>query len=72
MRPRPLDLALVLLLLIATAAFVWPLYPAFIDGPEPFVLGLPAAFAWHVAWVVGVFLLLCAYHTLARHGEERE
>jgi amino acid transporter len=53
-RQRRRRLIFVAVMLAATAAVVWP-GPAWFAAPRPFVLGLPAPFAWVVAWLLIVF-----------------
>lgn len=50
-RRRRLFVAIVL---AATLALVWPVYPLF-GGVRPLVLGLPLSFAWVVGWLGVVF-----------------
>ncbi len=33
---------------------------------EPFVLGLPFSFAWHIGWVLATCLALALYHRAVR------
>ncbi len=42
------------LLLVATAALVWPVYDLF-GGVYPLILGLPLSMAWVVFWLFVVF-----------------
>lgn len=51
---------------VCALALVWPGYALVGDRIEPFVLGLPFAFAWTVGWVLASFLGLLVYHRLAR------
>ena len=50
--------ALVILLLI------WPLYPWLGNRVEPYVLGLPLAFAWNALLAAATFVVLSGYYLL--------
>ncbi len=52
-----------LYLVVCCLCVVWPGYALFGARIEPFVFGLPFAFAWMVLWVVLTFLALAAYHS---------
>jgi len=45
------------LLLVATLALIWPVYPVF-SSIRPLILGLPLSFAWVVLWLSIVFSAL--------------
>lgn len=67
---RRADRLLVLFLAAAAAALVWP-------GPlwagtrvEPYVLGLPFVFAWHLLWIVLTFGALVLYHRAVDGGRD--
>ncbi|MEM7305264.1 MAG: DUF3311 domain-containing protein [Planctomycetota bacterium] len=62
MPARVLDVLLGIYLFVCAACLVWPGFAWFAAREEPFVLGLPFAFAWSVGWVIATFLALCAYH----------
>ncbi|TDJ79746.1 MAG: hypothetical protein E2O39_00385 [Planctomycetota bacterium] len=50
---------------VCACALVWPGYALAGDRIEPFVLGLPFAFAWTIGWVLAAFLGLLVFHGLA-------
>lgn len=43
---------------LATAALVWPIYPAFGNRIEPRVLGLPFSLVWVLAVITANFAVL--------------
>lgn len=52
-----------ILLLIATVALIWPVYPL-VSGIRPLILGLPLSLAWVVLWLAIVFsALIWLYRT---------
>lgn len=55
-----------LYLAVCAVALVWPGYALLADRIEPYVLGLPIAFAWTVGWMLASFLGLCVYHLFTR------
>ena len=59
---------LALMILVTAGALIWPGPQLFTQQVEPFVMGLPFAFAWNVAWLVLMFFALLAYHLWT--GEE--
>ncbi len=56
--------ALIIILGFSVAALVWPGPVEFTAQTRPFLLGLPYALAWNVAWVLTVFMALLGYHLL--------
>ena len=55
---------LALMILVTAGALIWPGPQLFTQQVEPFVMGLPFAFAWMVGWVVATCLVLGVYHVL--------
>jgi hypothetical protein len=55
--------ALVLVLLI------WPAYDLLGNRVEPYVLGLPLAFAWNGLLAAATFLVLSAYYLLTERSD---
>jgi amino acid transporter len=51
-----------LYVLVCLAAQTWPVYGAFGNSIEPYVLGLPWSLAWVVGWVILTFVALAIYH----------
>lgn len=45
------------LMLLATVAVCWPVYPLF-SGVRPLLLGLPLSLAWVVGWLLVTFVAL--------------
>ena len=45
----------VLIVLTATSALIWPIYPLFGGGVYPLILGMPLSLAWVVLWLFIVF-----------------
>ena len=43
-------LLFVAILMVATLALIWPIYPMF-SGIYPLILGLPLSLAWVVLWL---------------------
>ena len=43
---------------------IWPLYPALGNRVEPYVLGLPLAFAWNALLAAATFVVLSGYYLL--------
>lgn len=48
--------------LVCLASLTWPVYAEVGGHIEPFVLGLPPAFAWVIGWLLLTFLVLLGYH----------
>ena len=65
MRARVLDGGLAAYALVCLGAVSWP-GATWLDRAEPFVLGLPRAFAWNIGWVALTFVVLVGYHALRR------
>ncbi len=55
-------------LITCAGALTWPGYAWLGNRIEPFVLGLPFAFAWNIGWVLLTFLVLLAYHLVRGRG----
>ena len=72
--PRRSHLAwnLFLGLYVAAGVFclVWPGYAWFAGRIEPFVLGLPFSFAWHIGWILASCVVLGLYHRGTRAGRD--
>lgn len=69
-RERGSVLAVVMTVIVAGLALVWPVYPL-VPAIEPYVLGLPFSFAWVVGWMGVVFgALLHLYWTEHRPDAE--
>jgi hypothetical protein len=56
---------------LATAALVWPIYPAVANRIEPRVLGLPFSLIWVLAVIACNFLVLVVLYRL-RLVDDRE
>lgn len=56
---------------LATAALVWPIYPAVANRIEPRVLGLPFSLVWVLAVIASNFLVLVVLYRL-RLVDDRE
>lgn len=55
-------IALAVYFAVCAAALIYPGYDWLGGRIEPFVLGLPFAFAYAVGWVVLTFFVLLAFH----------
>lgn len=55
-------------LIACAGALTWPGYEWLGNRIEPFVLGLPFAFAWNVGWILMTFLVLVVYHLARGRG----
>jgi hypothetical protein len=62
-------LALAVWAVLIVVLLIWPAYDLLGNRVEPFVFGLPLAFAWNALLAVATFLVLCAYYVLT---EERD
>lgn len=60
-------LLFVCVMILALLSVMWPGYPLFASA-EPFILGLPLAFAWIAAWVVISFLAMLGLYLSDHHG----
>ena len=63
--------AVLAVLLLATAALVWPVYPA-VSGIRPFVPGLPFSLAWVTGWLGVTFAALVVLYRSEPPGREAE
>lgn len=54
---------------LCLAALVWPGYELVGNRVEPYVLGLPFAFAWHIGWVILTCLVIALFHLANRGGD---
>lgn len=68
--PRAWSLFLGTYVAIGVFCLVWPGYAWFAGRIEPFVLGLPFSFAWHVGWIVASCLVLGLYHRATGGGSD--
>jgi hypothetical protein len=55
--------------LLIVVLLIWPAYDLLGNRVEPFVFGLPLAFAWNALLAVATFLVLSAYYLVT---EERD
>ena len=49
-------------LALSLFCLIWPGYAWLGARVEPFVFGLPFAFAWHIFWVLATCIVLIAFH----------
>ena len=68
-RPRWPHVALAIWVALVTALLIWPAYDLLGNRVEPYVFGLPLAFAWNAILAVATFAVLSAYYFLT---EERD
>ena len=54
------------------AALIWPVYDLLGNRVEPYVLGLPLAFAWNAILAAATFVVLCGYYFLTEGPEEKD
>jgi hypothetical protein len=53
--------------LVCLVCLLWPVYAEVGGRIEPFVLGLPLAFAWMIGWMLLTFAVLLVYHLRCEH-----
>jgi hypothetical protein len=54
---------------LIVALLIWPAYDLLGNRVEPYVFGLPLAFAWNAILAVATFVVLCGYYLVT---EERD
>lgn len=58
---RPRDIALITYVVVCALFLIWPGYAWVGNRVEPWILGLPFALFWNVAWAMVTFVVLLGY-----------